>query len=199
MITKRRPHRPTLTSGERRCGAPGSGRVSSGIGGARWAQLGKLGRGAEMAQDPLDHGGFFDQSDQAQAPATARTGQHVEAEAAAHQVGPQLTGGPGRSRRTLPVSLTRLRLGHAGIARAGGLTAPDQQGSPRRPGRQHPFTERHCTPRRSRRRSSTRGSRGRMAPTKSESSGDVRHPWRHRSTMWMRATDVTLSQSRSRP
>ena len=54
----------------------------------RWraggARVGDLGGQTQMTQDPLNHRCFFNQCDQSQAPATPRTGQHVNAEAAAH-------------------------------------------------------------------------------------------------------------------
>jgi hypothetical protein len=43
-----------------------------------------------MSEDPVDHGGLLDQRDQAQTAATARAGQHVHPEGAAHQYRPAL-------------------------------------------------------------------------------------------------------------
>jgi hypothetical protein len=42
-----------------------------------------------VAQDAMDHLGLLDRRDQAHPAPTARAGQHVEAERAAHQIRPE--------------------------------------------------------------------------------------------------------------
>ena len=81
---------------------------------------GDLGRHAEMPEDPADHGGLFDQRDQAQAATTPRTCQHIEPEAPLHQRRPTLATRSvlRRLRRVSLTGLRRERLCYAALATA---------------------------------------------------------------------------------
>ncbi len=70
----------------REVGEEGSGTARRGPGGRG---IGTRGREPEVGEDPADHSGVLDRGDQAHAAATARAGEHIDVEGAAHQGGPR--------------------------------------------------------------------------------------------------------------
>ena len=52
--------------------------------------LGHVRRQSQMPEDARNHRGVFDEGDQGEASATPRTGKHIQAQAPAHQLRPEI-------------------------------------------------------------------------------------------------------------
>ena len=93
--------------------------------------------GTQVAQDPPNHGRLVDQGDQPHPSTAPGAREHIEAEAATHQVGPELA----------PAVPPRVA-GAGGLVNARRLLARgDDQGPPRRAGRQHTVVQDQDDPR----------------------------------------------------
>ena len=104
----------------------------------------------QMAQDPTDHRRILHDRDQREAPPAGRTGEHVDTEAAPHQLRPMMIvrrrgthGTAGGLFRGVSRNPRGFRIGMDGDFRAGmnRRIVPDHEGTPRGARRQHPVIQ----------------------------------------------------------